>query len=323
MRRSVRHLMLLLFTLAAFGVASAQEVTFGIISTDSSTSLKERWQPFLDDMQTATGLKIKAYFAPDYAGVIEGMRFNKVQVAWLGNKSAIEAVDRAGAEVFAQVLYANGGAGYKSLIITNVDSPIKSLDDLLKNSHEYSFGMGDPSSTSGFLVPGYYVFAMHNLDYKTAFRVVRNANHGANLLAVVNKQVDAATNNTEEMEKLEQTDPKAFAKVRVIWTSPVIPSDPFVWRKDLPADTKNKLKAFIVAYGKDDHEKQIIKNIYNYAGFRASSDAQLLPIRQLELFKEKRKIEDDENLSASDKTKQVHDIDTKLADLNRVIANSN
>src|SRR5688572_13044613 len=60
-----------------------REVSFGIISTESSANLKTAWQPFLDDMEKTTGLKIKAFFAPDYAGVIEGMRFNKVQVAWM------------------------------------------------------------------------------------------------------------------------------------------------------------------------------------------------------------------------------------------------
>ena len=93
--------------------------------------------------------------------------------------------------------------GYKSLIITNKDSQVKSLEDLLANSKNYTFGNGDPNSTSGFLVPAYYIFAKNNIDPKTAFKVVRNASHGANLAAVLNNQVDAATNNTEEMEKLQ------------------------------------------------------------------------------------------------------------------------
>ena len=53
-------------------------------------------------MAEETGLKVNAFFASDYAGVIEGMRFGKVQVAWYGNKSAMEAVDRANGEIFAQ-----------------------------------------------------------------------------------------------------------------------------------------------------------------------------------------------------------------------------
>ncbi len=53
-------------------------------------------------MQKKTGLQVRAFFASDYAGVIEGMRFNKVQIAWYGNRAAMEAVDRANGEVFAQ-----------------------------------------------------------------------------------------------------------------------------------------------------------------------------------------------------------------------------
>ena len=65
-------------------------------------------------MEKKTGLKVNAFFAPDYAGIIEAMRFNKVQVAWYGNKSAMEAVDRANGEVFAQMMYADGTHGYYS-----------------------------------------------------------------------------------------------------------------------------------------------------------------------------------------------------------------
>jgi phosphonate transport system substrate-binding protein len=53
-------------------------------------------------MEKATGYDIRPFFASDYSGVIEGMRFGKVQLAWFGNKSAMEAVDRAGGEIFAQ-----------------------------------------------------------------------------------------------------------------------------------------------------------------------------------------------------------------------------
>ena len=54
------------------------------------------------------------------------MRFNKVQVAWYGNKSAMEAVDRANGEVFAQMVTADGSPGYWSLLIAHKDSPLKS-----------------------------------------------------------------------------------------------------------------------------------------------------------------------------------------------------
>ena len=72
----------------SFTVAMAQEISFGIISTEATQNLKADWQPLLDDMEKQTGLKVKAFFAPDYAGIIEGMRFNKVQMAGLWIKRA-------------------------------------------------------------------------------------------------------------------------------------------------------------------------------------------------------------------------------------------
>ncbi|HZZ91379.1 MAG TPA: phosphonate ABC transporter substrate-binding protein [Usitatibacter sp.] len=303
---------------AALAVATgalAQDVNFGIIATDSAAVQRERWDPLFRDMEKKTGLHIKAYYAPDYNGVIEGMRFNKVQVAWFGNKSAMEAVDRAQGEVFAQVVYADGTMGYKSLIITNKDSQVKSLDDLLKNAKNYSFGNGDPNSTSGYLVPSYYIFAKNNLDAKTAFKVTRNASHGANIAAVLNNQVDAATNNTEEIDKLKASAPDKAAQIRILWTSPLIPSDPFVWRTDLDPAVKAKIKDFFVNYGRTDEEKAILKNIYNYGGFRASSNAQLIPIRQLEMFKDRRKVEADTSMSEAERQKKLAEIDGKLAEL--------
>lgn len=305
--------------LAAASVSAfAQEISFGIIATDSASVQRERWEPFFRDMEKKTGLTVKSFYSPDYAGVIEGMRFNKIQVAWYGNKAALEAVDRANGEVFAQLMYADGTFGYRALLITQKDSPYKNLDDVLKSSKSINFGIGDPNSTSGFLVPSYYVFAQNGVDPRTAFKTIRNASHGANIQAVLANQLDVATNNTEEMDKLEATKPELAEKLRVIWKSPLIPSDPIVYRKDLDPALKAKIKAFILGYAKTDvAEKFVLKNILNYGGFRESNNDQLIPTRQLELFKDRRKVENDEQLSAADKTKQLADIDKKLAALGK------
>ena len=295
-----------------------KEVNFGIISTESSQNLKSDWQPLLEDMAKKTGYKVNAFFAPDYAGIIEGMRFGKVHVAWFGNKSAMEAVDRAGGEVFAQMVNADGTQGYYSHLIVHKDSPLKTLDDVLKNARNLSFGNGDPNSTSGFLVPSYYVFAQNKIDAKTAFKVSRGANHESNALAVANKQVDVATNNSENLDKIKERLPEKFKDIRVVWTSPLIPLDPLVIRKDLPEASKQKLKDFFYAYGKGgQQEKDVLMKISKLSAFKPSTNAQLIPIRQLELFKERNKFEADASLPAADKQAKVAEIDRKLAELSK------
>ena len=303
--------------LSASLMAAAQEINFGIISTDSASVQRERWEPLFRDMEKRTGLTVKAFYAPDYAGVVEAMRFNKVQVAWYGNKAAIDAVDRSNGEVFAQILRSDGSLGYNSLLITQKDSPYNNLNDVLKNSKSINFGIGDPGSTSGFLVPSYYVFAMNKVDPRTAFKTIRNASHGANIQAVLAKQVDVATNNTEETDKLEQTKPELAKELKIIWKSPLIPNDPIVWRKDLDPAVKAKVKSFLIGYGKTDADKEVMSKIYNYSGFKESTNDQLIPIRQLELYKDRVKVENDAQHSAEEKTRLLADIDKKLAALTK------
>jgi phosphonate transport system substrate-binding protein len=315
---SLRRTLVVIASLFAASAALAQEISFGIIATDSASTQRERWEPFFRDMEKKTGLKVTSFYAPDYAGVIEAMRFNKIQVAWYGNKAAMEAVDRSNGEIFAQVMYADGTFGYNGLLITHKDSPYKTLEDVLKNGKNINFSIGDPNSTSGFLVPTFYVFAQNNVDHRTAFKTIRNASHGANIQAVLAKQVDVATNNTEDMGKLEATKPELASQIRVLWKSPLIPSDPFVWRRDLDPAVKAKLKAFVLGYAKTDpQEKAILKVIYNYGGFRESNNDQLIPIRQLELFRDRRKIEGDDKMAADERAKALAEIDKKLAALKK------
>jgi phosphonate transport system substrate-binding protein len=296
--------------------ALAQEINFGIISTEATQNLRQDWQPLIDDMNRKTGLTVKAFFAPDYAGIIEGMRFNKVHLGWFGNKSAMEAVDRANGEVFAQMVNADGTQGYYSHLIVHRDSPIENLDDVLKKGKELSFGNGDPNSTSGFLVPGFYVFAQNGINPKTHFKLTRNANHESNALAVANKQVDVATNNSENLGKIEERHPAKFKDIKVVWTSPLIPLDPLVMRKDLPEETKAKIRRFFYDYAKSDpREKEVVMKISKLSGFKESNDRQLIPIRQLDLFGQRNRVEADAALDEGVRKERLAEIDRKLATL--------
>ncbi len=301
----------------AAGAAHGQdlkELNFGIISTESSQNLKTVWEPFLADMEKQTGYKVKAFFAPDYAGIIQGMRFDKVDIAWYGNKSAMEAVDRANGEVIYQTVDMDGKPGYWSLLIANKDSPINSVEDMLKNAKNLNFGNGDPNSTSGFLVPGYYVFAENNVDANKIFKRSVNGSHEVNALSVANKQVDVATFNTEGMDRLMQTNPEKAKALKVIWKSPLIPADPIVWRKNLPDAAKTKIKAFFDTYGDKPEELKTLNGLA-WGKFRPSSNDQLLPIRQLELFKKRSQIAGDSKLGDEDRKKQIANLDAQLSEI--------
>ncbi|HEJ5497779.1 TPA: phosphonate ABC transporter substrate-binding protein [Pseudomonas aeruginosa] len=310
---------LLAGSLAGMAHADQPVINFGIISTESSQNLKSIWEPFLKDMSQQTGYQVRAFFVPDYAGIIQGMRFDKVDIAWYGNKAAMEAVDRAHGEIFAQTVAASGAPGYWSLLIANKDSKIDSVEDMLANAKSLTFGNGDPNSTSGYLVPGYYVFAKNNVDPVKAFKRTLNSSHEVNALAVANKQVDVATFNTEGMERLELTQPEKARQLKVIWKSPLIPGDPLVWRNNLSDEQKNKLRDFFFKYGANAEQKKVLADL-QWSKFQPSDDDQLLPIRQLELFKQRTDVANNANLGAEEKAAKLKALDEELAKLEKRMA---
>jgi phosphonate transport system substrate-binding protein len=139
-------------------------------------------------------------------------------------------------------------------------------------------------------------------------------------MAVANRQVAAATNNSEDLERLEKTAPDAHKNIKIIWTSPIIPLDPLVWRKDLDPTVKTKLYTFLLSYGRlgtaDEIStaRTILANLV-WSPFNPSSDAQLLPIRTLEASRNLARVENDDKLTAAEKDKQTAAIRADLAKL--------
>lgn len=258
-----------------------QEISFSILATENSQNQQVAWQPFLDDMQKQTGLKVKPFFASNYTALIEAMRFNQVQVGWYSNASGLEAVRRSGGEVFVHSTDPSGVDGYTSVIIVPAGSKL-TADGLARCGKRHSFGLGDPKSTSGTLAPMTYFFAPRKIDPQTCFKSLRSANHEANLLSVANGVLDAATNNSTMLGR--RTD--VAGKVKVIWESPRIPEDPMVWRKDLDPAVKEKIRSFFLTYGtaegaEGERQRAILKKM-SFGVFKPADDTYLLPVREME-----------------------------------------
>ncbi|MGZ3403511.1 MAG: phosphate/phosphite/phosphonate ABC transporter substrate-binding protein, partial [Phenylobacterium sp.] len=157
-----------------------QTLTFSIVSTEATQTQMQEWGPFLKDMEKATGLTVKPFFGSNYSALIEAMRFKQSDVGWFTNQSGLEAVRRAGGEVFARTTHPNGHDGYQGVIIVKKGSGV-TLDKLLKCGQTLEFGMGDAKSTSGTLAPNTYLFGPKGIDPAKCFKTVRSASAEANL----------------------------------------------------------------------------------------------------------------------------------------------
>jgi phosphonate transport system substrate-binding protein len=270
--------------------AEPPTITFTVATTERAATMAETFAPFLKDMETQTGLKVKTYFGPNYSAMIEAMRFKQVDLGLFTNLSGLEATRRANGEVFARTTKPNGGPeGYQSVIVVKKGSGI-TLDRILKCDKTLEFGMGDAKSTSGTLAPMTYLFAPRGLDPAKCFKTVRSATHEANLFAVGAGLLPASTNNTNSMLRLAATGtPQAkqtLDSLQIIWRSPTIPEDPLIWRKDLDPAVKAKLAKFFLSYGVGsgpEAERQRANLAKIETGpFKKADNSHLIPVRQME-----------------------------------------
>ena len=262
------------------------KIVFSILSAEGQASAGPLWQPLLDDMETAIGVEVEPFFGSNYTVLVEAMRGNQTQVAWFSAKPAVEAIDRADAEVIARTVNVEGMDSYVSTLIVKTGSGI-TLADVLRCGRRYDFGIGDAQSTSGTLAPMAFLFNAQTPPIVPAqcFATVRSANHQANAFAVATGVVDVATSNSVNTVFLRRQNPAIAAQITEIWQSPPIPESGILVRGDLDPATKEKIRTFFLSYGQGEgveaeRQRQVLRGL-EYSQFRAADDSYLNPVREL------------------------------------------
>jgi phosphonate transport system substrate-binding protein len=245
--RLIRVLALALLTIAG-GVTSApaadsswpREITFALLSTENASEITRRWGPIMAQLEKDLGVKVKSVTATDYRGTIEALKFKKAEIGHLGPKSYVEASNGnyANVEPIAQLQLANGSLGYRSCLIVHSDSDMFSPEDMAGKT----FAFNDPNSTSGYLVPSAFFMMEMSVDPKKYFsRVTFSGSHEASILAVANKKAEVASTNLPDLQQLTREGKVPRGALRVIWVSKLIPNDPIVVRKDMPASLRSAI----------------------------------------------------------------------------------
>ncbi len=299
--------------------AQPSALVFGVITTTNVEETRAAWEPFFADMRPATGLDIQGQYPATYSEVIDALIANRAQLAWLSNKAALDCIEKANVEVFGQLVDSGGSPGYRSIIIVRRDSPLTSIDQLLAKPKTYGFAMGEVSSTSGHAMPSYALFVPRGIRPEDHFTPFVRGTHAQTLAAVLRGQVHAATYNTEEMQRLKEAQPARAASLRVLWESALIPKDPLLWRKDLPLSTRTRISSFLFGYGKTSGEKLRLKQMFDLAGFKPSTNQQLKFVLEIEDFKQRSEVLLDTRLSESQKNDRLLDLRDRYTRLARAL----
>ena len=247
------------FSLALLMVGGARAQTAGVlrvsaIPDEAPTELQRKFEPLGRYLKKETGMEVQFTPVTDYAAVVEGLATNKIDLAWLGGFTFVQAKLRTNGGAMPIVQRAED-AKFTSRFIVPIDSPAKTLADLKGKT----FAFGAPSSTSGSLMPRYYLLKA-GIDPERDFKSVAfSGAHDATVAFVAAGRAEAGVLNASVMDKLVEAKNPNAAKVRVLAVTP--PYFDYNWtvRPGLdPALTKKLTDAFLKLDAANPADKEIM-----------------------------------------------------------------
>ncbi len=240
-------------TLAAPPASAQGVLRVSAIPDEAPTELQRKFKPLGDYLKQETGMDVQFIPVTDYAAVVEGLATNKLDLAWLGGFTYVQARLRTQGGVVPIVQRAED-AKFTSRFIVPATSSAKTLADLKGKT----FAFGAPSSTSGSLMPRYYLLQA-GIDPERDFKSVAfSGAHDATVAFVAAGRAEAGVLNASVMDKLLESKNANVEKVRVLAVTP--PYFDYNWtvRPGLePALTKKLTDAFL----KLDPTKPAMKEI--------------------------------------------------------------
>nr|WP_312987243.1 putative selenate ABC transporter substrate-binding protein [Comamonas koreensis] len=280
-RSALRGLSLAALTLSSLASFSAHADTPAVlrvsaIPDEAPTELQRKFKPLGEYLSQATGMQVVFTPVSDYAAVVESLATKKLDLAWLGGFTYVQAKIRTNGTAIPIVQRAED-AVFTSKFIT-ADPSIQTLADLKGKT----FAFGAPSSTSGSLMPRYFLL-QDGLNPEKDFKTVAYSGaHDATVAFVAAGKAEAGVLNTSVWDKLVETKKVDTSKVRVFATTPTYFDYNWTVRGDLdPAITKKLTDAFLTLDpAKPEHKaimdlqrasKFIPTKPENYAGTEAAA----------------------------------------------------
>src|SRR5262249_37487994 len=176
------------------GGATSKSLRMSMIPTTDPGKVIRESQPLITYLEKEVGAKIDLSVPTNYAAVVEAIANDQVDIAYLGGFTYVQASKRSGVVPLVQ---RERDRNFHSLFITQTESGINSLDDLKGRR----FAFGDVNSTSGHLMPEYFMREAH-VDPEVISKAIYSGGHDATALAVANRKVDAGALDETVYQKM-------------------------------------------------------------------------------------------------------------------------
>jgi phosphonate transport system substrate-binding protein len=237
-----------------FSFAQQQVLRVSAIPDEAPTELQRKFKPLGVYLEKKLGMKVEFTPVTDYAASVEGLINHKLDMVWFGGFTFVQAKVRSKDQVIPLV-QREEDEKFKSVFITTSPA-INKLEDLKGKT----FAFGSESSTSGHLMPRYYLLAAKISPDTDMKRIAFSGAHDATVAAVAGGKVDAGALNISVWEKLVSQNKVDTKQVRVFYTTPGYFDYNWSVRADMPAELRKKITdAFLALNANDPHDKEILE----------------------------------------------------------------
>jgi phosphonate transport system substrate-binding protein len=224
------------------------------IPDESPTELARKAGPLMKYLEGKLGMKVEYTPVTDYAAAVEALVNKKIDLAWFGGFTFVQANARSGGKM-VPLVQREEDEKFRSVFITS-DPAIKALADL--KGKDVSFG--SQSSTSGHLMPRSFLLQAGVDPDKDFKRVAYSGAHDATVAAVAAGKVQAGALNISVWERLSADKKVDTDKVKVFYTTPPYYDYNWTVHADMPAALREKLSAALLSLSKGTAEgKEILE----------------------------------------------------------------
>ncbi len=268
---------------AATGAAGAASGGSGgplVISAipDQDPAKLNRLYPLLATRISAvTGLQVTYKPITDYAAVVRAFQIGDISLSWMGGLTGVQARARiSGATAIAQ---RDIDAAFHSLFIANTASGLQPFTDVagLKSLAGHSLTFGSETSTSGRLMPQYYLqqsgLDLSQLKGQPGF----SGSHDATIAAVASGSFEVGAVNEQVWTSTTKAGKVDLSKTTVLWRTPGFADYHWLARPDLDqrygAGTTQKITDALLGLKKSNPDDAAILDLFGATSFIATKNS--------------------------------------------------
>src|SRR5579864_9793633 len=242
-----------------------------IPSTDPGKIVRDS-QPLVKYLEKETGSRVELVVPTNYAAVVEAIANDRVDIAYLGGFTFVQASRRSGVHPLVQ---RERDQNFHSVFITQPKSGINSLADL----KGHSFAFGDVNSTSGHLMPAYYMRAA-GVDPSALAKTLYTGGHDATALAVANAKVDAGAMDELVYAMMMKTGKITPAQIKIFYTTPAFFDYVWVARKNLDPKLSGAFADAFLKLDSSNAEGKVLLDLLNANKYVVADEASYDKLRQ-------------------------------------------